>query len=125
MKIICEDILREEISDNNVVQLLALSEQHNCGLLKDTCLGYLADPKTLALVMLTEEFLQLMIDCPSVLKDIKENISHPIVGTTLSDLQNSIEGDSHSTPNSIGSNSIIGGGGTTGTGTDEHLAQQC
>ncbi|XP_078168280.1 BTB/POZ and MATH domain-containing protein 1-like [Carex rostrata] len=118
LKIICEDILREEISDNNVVQLLALSEQHNCGLLKDTCLGYLADPKTLALVMLTDEFLQLMIDYPSVLKDIKENISHPIVGTTLSDLQNSIEGDSRSTPNSIGSNSIIGEGGTTGTSTD-------
>lgn len=124
LKIICEDILREEISDNNVVQLLALSEQHNCGLLKDTCLGYLADPKTLALVMLTEEFLQLMIDCPSVLKDIKENISHPIVGTTLSDLQNSIEGDSRSTPNSIGHNSITGEGGTTGTSTDECLAQQ-
>ncbi|KAF3338834.1 BTB/POZ and MATH domain-containing protein 1-like isoform X1 [Carex littledalei] len=91
LKIICEDILRENISDDNVAQFLALAEQYNCGLLKDTCLGYLADPKTLALVMLSKEFLQLMIDCPSVLKEIKENMGYPIVGEVLLDLQNSVD----------------------------------
>ncbi|KAF3322839.1 BTB/POZ and MATH domain-containing protein 2-like protein [Carex littledalei] len=98
LKIIYEDILLEEICDiDNVAQFLALAERHKCDLLRHACLDCLADPKTLALMMLTEEFLQLMKDNPSVLKEIKGNISHPILEKALSRLENSDDLTSDST----------------------------
>ncbi|KAF3339205.1 BTB/POZ and MATH domain-containing protein 2-like isoform X2 [Carex littledalei] len=83
------DILLEEIYDiDNIAHFLALAERYNCNMLKSACLDYLADPKILSLTMLTEEYLQLIIDFPSILKDIKENISHPILDNALSELEN-------------------------------------
>lgn len=61
------------------------------------CLDCFADPKTLALMMLTEEFLQLKIDCPSILKEIKGNINYPILEKALSRLENSDDLTSDST----------------------------
>ncbi|KAF3338833.1 BTB/POZ and MATH domain-containing protein 2-like protein [Carex littledalei] len=63
-KIICEDILCDKISIENAAIRLVLAEIHNCGRLRNAWLEFLADTDNMSLVMLTEGFRQINLNCP-------------------------------------------------------------
>lgn len=47
LRLLCEDILCEEVAINTVATTLALAEQHHCFQLKSVCLKFVALPENL------------------------------------------------------------------------------
>ncbi|KAJ4801155.1 BTB/POZ/MATH-domain protein [Rhynchospora pubera] len=66
LKMICEEVLRRNVSMDTVVSCLALAEEHSCSLLKDVCLDFASKPKNLIQLALNAEYVELM-HCYSLL----------------------------------------------------------
>jgi speckle-type POZ protein len=71
LKLICEGKLSGVIDIDTVATTLALAEQHNCPLLKNKCVDFIArSPETLDAVLATEGYRQLEMSCPQVLAEL-------------------------------------------------------
>ncbi|KAF0901303.1 hypothetical protein E2562_039230 [Oryza meyeriana var. granulata] len=72
LKLMCQSILRKHLHVENVVSMLALADQHNCGKLKDVCVEFIASEID---AMDTEGYENLKKNFPSVLVRVLEKTS--------------------------------------------------
>lgn len=79
LKTICEQWLSKTISTDTVATTLALAEQHDCGRLKEACIGFISRGGNLKEVLATDGFRHLMLSCPSIFNEILANVSDPVV----------------------------------------------
>ncbi|CAN6200830.1 unnamed protein product [Urochloa humidicola] len=71
LKVICEGKLSSGISVDTAAATLALAEQHNCSLLRATCVEFItASPETLDAVVETEGYKHLVASCPLVFTEL-------------------------------------------------------
>nr|CAD1825978.1 unnamed protein product [Ananas comosus var. bracteatus] len=75
LRLISEDRLCRNITVSTAATTLVLAEQHHCSRLKEACLEFLASPKSLIDVMKTDGFEHLKISCPSVVKELVDNVN--------------------------------------------------
>lgn len=75
LRVISEDRLCRNITVSTAATTLVLAEQHRCSRLKEACLEFLASPKSLIDVMKTDGFEHLKISCPSVVKELLDNVN--------------------------------------------------
>lgn len=79
LKTICEQWLSKTISTDTVATTLALAEQHDCGRLKEACIGFISRGGNLKEVLATDGFRHLMLSCPSIFNEILANVTDPVV----------------------------------------------
>lgn len=74
LKRICAEILRSQINENTVTQMLDLAIQHNCEVLHEFCIEFLEDHPALGAVMATDNdgslLAQVVQSCPERLMDL-------------------------------------------------------
>ncbi|XP_078149905.1 BTB/POZ and MATH domain-containing protein 2-like [Carex rostrata] len=71
LKALCECKLVESISLETVLSTLELAEMHSCSVLKNKCLRFV-DKGNLVSLLLTEGYIKLMQNCPSLLAEFKD-----------------------------------------------------
>jgi speckle-type POZ protein len=72
LRVVCEHKLIKGISLDNVLSFLEFAANHNCSELKKGCLRFIADKNNLVSLLLTEGYINLMQNCPSLLIELKE-----------------------------------------------------
>jgi speckle-type POZ protein len=72
LKMLCQNILGNNLDVENVATTLALADQHNCVKLKDLCVEFLASSDKMDDVVATQGYANLKRSCPSVLIDALE-----------------------------------------------------
>ncbi|KAJ1697503.1 hypothetical protein LUZ63_006015 [Rhynchospora breviuscula] len=70
LRLLCEEKLCNFLDRENVINILILAEQHNCSQLKEVCLQFLARPKVIQDVFISDGFQDLIKSCPSILKEL-------------------------------------------------------
>uniref|UniRef100_A0A0D9X5K6 BTB domain-containing protein n=1 Tax=Leersia perrieri TaxID=77586 RepID=A0A0D9X5K6_9ORYZ len=68
LKIICESILCKNIGLQTVATMLALADQHHCGMLKDACIEFICS-SSIDDIVATQGFVDLKTTCSAVLVD--------------------------------------------------------
>lgn len=68
LKLICQSILCDGLSVQNVATTLALADEHHCDLLKDACIEFISS-STIDDIVATQGFVDLKRNCPAVLVD--------------------------------------------------------
>ncbi|KAJ4796720.1 BTB/POZ and MATH domain-containing protein 2 [Rhynchospora pubera] len=76
LKALCEDKLCDSLSLDTVASNLALAQRHNSPRLKNYCLEFISDPKTLISWMLTEDYVDLMRNFPSIMAEIRGKVDN-------------------------------------------------
>ncbi|KAJ1687377.1 hypothetical protein LUZ63_018767 [Rhynchospora breviuscula] len=74
LKSLCEDKLCDSVSLDTVASTLALAQRHNSPCLKNHCLEFISEPKTLISWMLTEDYVHLMRNFPSIMAEIRGKV---------------------------------------------------
>ncbi|KAJ3670234.1 hypothetical protein LUZ60_010558 [Juncus effusus] len=76
LKILCEDKLSNSITINTVATTLILAEKHNCSNLKARCIEFITSPQCLVKVALTDGYFELIMSCPTILKELRTNFNN-------------------------------------------------
>ncbi|KAJ4750335.1 BTB/POZ and MATH domain-containing protein 1 [Rhynchospora pubera] len=78
LKALCEDKLCDSVSLDAVASTLALAQRHNSPRLKNHCLEFMSisEPKTLISWMLTEDYVDLMRNFPSIMAEIRGKVDN-------------------------------------------------
>ncbi|KAJ1700243.1 hypothetical protein LUZ63_000022 [Rhynchospora breviuscula] len=72
LKLMCEERLCRELSIDSFATTLILAEQHDCPRLKAACLYFASDPENLSKIALTDEYLNLSLAYPSILRELRD-----------------------------------------------------
>ncbi|KAJ4744987.1 BTB/POZ/MATH-domain protein [Rhynchospora pubera] len=72
LKLMCEERLCRELSIDSFATTLVLAEQHDCPRLKAACLYFASDPENLSKIALTDEYLNLSLAYPSILRALRD-----------------------------------------------------
>ncbi|KAL6659072.1 hypothetical protein ACP70R_003112 [Stipagrostis hirtigluma subsp. patula] len=75
LKLMCQSILCENLRVHTVASTLALADQHNCNMLKDTCIEFINYSNTLDAVAATQDYKNLKRTCPCVVIEALEKTS--------------------------------------------------
>ncbi|CAD6264789.1 unnamed protein product [Miscanthus lutarioriparius] len=73
-KILCAVKLWDNISADTVVATLICAETYNCPQLKKKCIDFIAEEKNFKKVVLTDGFVQLAQQFPSILDELREKV---------------------------------------------------
>ncbi|KAJ3702427.1 hypothetical protein LUZ61_006132 [Rhynchospora tenuis] len=76
LKSLCEEKLCDSISLDTFCSTLALAEQHNSPRLKNSCVEFIAVPDTLMSWMLTEDYIDLMQNFPSIIAELRSKVNN-------------------------------------------------
>ena len=74
LNLMCQSILCDDLNVENVATILALADQHQCDMLKDACIEFMASC-AMGDVVETKGFADLKRSCPSILVDAFVKIS--------------------------------------------------
>lgn len=74
LKLMCEEKLCRELSINTFATYIVLAEQCNCPRLRDACLYFASDPENLSRIALTDEYLNLSLAYPSILRELRDRL---------------------------------------------------
>ncbi|KAM0831141.1 hypothetical protein ACQ4PT_065748 [Festuca glaucescens] len=86
LKKICEKKLcAEGITIDSVVSMLELAEDHVCPKLKATCFDFLADGDNFKVVATSDEYLQLMLNFPSLFVEARNRFKTPHEKPTITE----------------------------------------
>lgn len=72
MKLMCQNILSENLALETVAATLALADQYNCERLKDVCIKFIASTDEMDTLMATQGYMDLKRTCPFVFVDVFE-----------------------------------------------------
>ncbi|KAJ3702429.1 hypothetical protein LUZ61_006134 [Rhynchospora tenuis] len=75
LKALCEDMLCDSVSLDTVASTLALAQRHNSPRLKNHCLEFISEPGTLLRWTLTEDYVDLMRNFPSIMAEIRGKVN--------------------------------------------------
>lgn len=76
LRIICEEILCENLTLDTVLSSLALADQHNCDKLLDACLDFAASLNNLVQLTVTQEYLDFMKNYPDLFAKFRKKTSN-------------------------------------------------
>ncbi|RCV31910.1 hypothetical protein SETIT_6G215900v2, partial [Setaria italica] len=74
LKLICAQRLWANVSVDNVAAKLACAEMYSCSELKSKCIDFFAAEKNFKKSVLTEDFLQLGQNFPSIIVELRERV---------------------------------------------------
>nr|CAB3481479.1 unnamed protein product [Digitaria exilis] len=74
LKLICAQRLWDKVSVDNVAAILACAEMYSCSELKSKCIDFFADEKNFKKSVLTEGFLELGQQFPSIIVELRERV---------------------------------------------------
>ena len=74
LKLLCASKLQKKISGDTVASTLACAQMYNCPELKKKCIDFFANEKNFKKVVLTDGFVQLVYEFPSVLAELREKV---------------------------------------------------
>ncbi|TVU24181.1 hypothetical protein EJB05_26584, partial [Eragrostis curvula] len=74
LKLVCEDKLCRCIDTSTVATTLALADQHNCHVLKESCFQFLLSGGNLKAAMASDGFEHLTRSCPPIIKELLAKI---------------------------------------------------
>lgn len=76
LRIICEEILCENLTLDTVLSSLALADQHNCDKLLDACLDFAASLDNLVQLTVRQEYVDFMKNYPDLLAKFRKKASN-------------------------------------------------
>ncbi|KAL6659071.1 hypothetical protein ACP70R_003111 [Stipagrostis hirtigluma subsp. patula] len=72
LKLICQSILCKSLNVQTMATTMALADQHNCDMLKDACIEFMAHSNSLDALVATQGYKNLKRTCPSAVIDALE-----------------------------------------------------
>ncbi|KAJ3704612.1 hypothetical protein LUZ61_008317 [Rhynchospora tenuis] len=84
LKLMCEERLCMQLSVDSFATTLVLAEQHDCPRLKAACLYFASDPENLSKIALTDEYLNLSLAYPSILRELRDKCRAAPLDSNLS-----------------------------------------
>lgn len=74
LKMMCQSILFRNLNVQTVATTLALADQHNCGMLKDACIEFMAGSSVMDALVTTQGYKNLKRTCPSIVVEALEKM---------------------------------------------------
>jgi speckle-type POZ protein len=78
LKVMCEEMLCRELSIDTFATNIVLAEERNCPRLRDACLCFARNPENLSKIALTDEYLNLSIAYPSILRELRDRLRNKL-----------------------------------------------
>lgn len=74
-KLLCAQKLWDDVSAETVASTLACAQMYSCPELKEKCIGFFAKENNFKKAVLTEGFVELVQQFPSIIIELRDNVA--------------------------------------------------